>query len=329
MTSDSMNFTIIIATSGRTEKLQHLFRYLQCAVLRLGDPATVIVVDNDPGYRAESTVKQWPETMGMKVVYLKSEPRNKSAALNAGIQAAQTDWLAFTDDDTEPDAEWLVMGRQYLKISGVRIAGGHIVPGALPTDLPAWLVAGPSGRLPHGGVFVQYEPRPSSGVLRPADPIPFGANIFVHKSIFRDYGMYDEQLWRLCGKAALGVDDGEFGVRIKNALEPIGYCHEALVVHPVHRERESVCDHLRIAYRYGWRDPMVFFDAKRPLIEWFRFKRMVLLAARACHHGLKNDPAGAVADLVEAVKCLGALCNRWSIRYRQWAKFQAQHCSIS
>jgi GT2 family glycosyltransferase len=313
-----MNFSIIIATCGRPERLVNALDHVERALERVSGKHVLVVVDNDAQYLAEAVVRGHRSASGSQVIYLRSEPRNKSAALNAGIAAAPTEWLAFTDDDTEPDPDWLLRAGDYLRKIGVRVAGGRVIPGPMEGRVPSWLVTGASGRVPHGGVFVHYEPMPVSGILKSTDPIPYGANVFVHKSVFNEYGGYDEALWRLCGNAALGVDDGEFGVRIQAAGEPIGYCHESLVVHPVHLERASVREHLRIAYRYGWRDLMVFFDEKRPLVEWFRFKQMIRLGLRSIANGMKRDPAGMVADWVDISKHWGALCNRLSPQYRKW-----------
>jgi GT2 family glycosyltransferase len=296
---------------------------------RIDGRHVLVVVDNDPRYLAEPVIKEHHSTSGAQVIYLRSEPRNKSAALNAGIAAAPTEWLAFTDDDTEPDPDWLLRAGEYLMTTGVRVAGGRVIPGPVEGRIPPWLVAGASGRLPHGGVFVHYEPMSASGILKSSDPIPYGANVFVHKSVFELYGGYDEVLWRLCGKAALGVDDGEFGVRIQIAGEPIGYCHEALVVHPIHLERASVGEHLRIAYRYGWRDPLVFYNPRRSMVEWFRFRQIVKLSIGAFRDGLKGDRAGAVANLVDVAKNAGTLASRWSVQYRKWTQVQKARRTIA
>jgi hypothetical protein len=64
---------------------------------------------------------------------------------------------------------------------------------------------------------------------------------------------------------------------------------------------------------------MVFFDAKRPLVEWFRFRRMALLGARSIASWVRRDPAGVIADWVDIAKNWGALCNRWTPQYRRWA----------
>jgi glycosyltransferase involved in cell wall biosynthesis len=319
-----IEFSVIIATCGRPDRLARVLGFVEAAILRAGGKGHIVVVDNDPKYAAAVVIKDYQAQVTSHILYLKSEPCNKSAALNAGIAAAPTDWLAFTDDDTEPDPDWLRIGTQYLQTAGVRVAGGRVFPGPVEGNVPAWLKAGKSGRVPHGGVFVHYEPMQASGMLASDARIPYGANVFIHKAVFKDYGGYDEDLWRLCGRAALGVDDGEFGVRLQAAGEPIGYCHESVVVHPVHVERASVIEHLRIAYRYGWRDPMVFFGARRPLIEWFRVKRMAVLGLRSVASLVRRDMAGVVADWVDIAKNFGAIRNRWSPQYRQWKKIQCR-----
>jgi glycosyltransferase involved in cell wall biosynthesis len=325
MEREAQMFSVIIATCGRPERLTNVLGYLGTAITRYGKSCPVVIADNDPGYPAEKIVREYVLPLASPLIYLKTEPRNKSAALNAAIQAAPTDWLAFTDDDTEPTADWLLEGQRYLELSEVRVAGGRVVPGAPSGSLPSWLVAGRSGRIPHGGYFVHYEPQSVSGILATPASVPYGANVFIHKSVFRDFGLYDEVLWRLCGKAALGVDDGEFGVRIQTAGEPIGYCHEAVVVHPVHDERISIRDHLRFAYRYGWRDPMVFFDPQRPLVEWFRFRRILVLLGEAWCDWLGGDPASALAYMGDAMKCWGGFCNRWSKQFREWREIRIRN----
>jgi hypothetical protein len=146
--------------------------------------------------------------------------------------------------------------------------------------------------------------------------------VFIRRDIFRDYGGYDEVLWEYCGKAALGVDDGEFGVRLKRTGEPIGYCRESKVVHPVHAERYSLGSHARIAYYYGWRDPLVFFDSSRPVVEFFRLRQIARLGCRAAVNVVRRDVAAAVCDLADVAVHVGGIVSRLSPVYRQWAALQ-------
>ena len=185
--------------------------------------------------------------------------------------------------------------------------------------LPAWLKPGRSGRVASHGILVRYAPLAASGMLRPSDPVPYGANFFVRRDLFERHGLFDEALWELGGRAALGGEDTEFEVRVRDRGEPIGYCREALVVHPVHYERCRLRRQLRLAYDYGWREPLVFFRADRPRFEFYRAPLILRGAAGAVGDWLRGDPAGAVDHLLRATRCLGEAAGRLSRAYRRRA----------
>ncbi len=319
-----MTFTVIIATFDRPDRLARVLGCVSAASRKTGEAHPVVVVDNGSRLPAGPIASALSASTGLSIRCLASRPGDKCRALNMGIAAASTEWLAFTDDDTLPDGGWLAEGARFAAAGGCRVFGGRVLPGEPPGLLPAWLQPGRSGRFPWvGGALVRYEPMSASGRLPRSHPIPFGANIFVRRDVFAEFGGYDETLWALCGRAALGVDDGEFGVRLQSAGEPIGYCREALVVHPVHEERYSIASHLRIAYRYGWRDPLVFFDPRRPAVELFRLRQVAGLSARAAAAALRRDAAAAVSDLSDAAKAVGAVACRQSRAYREWARLRA------
>lgn len=308
-------FTIVIATCGRPDRLAEVLRSTACANTVAGGGCKVVVVDNHADLTAEKTVREFAHTGKIPTTYLKSRPHNKCAALNTGIQAALTDWIAFTDDDTIPEPTWLREAARYAGGGSARMFAGRIVPGECES-LPRWLKAGKSGRVLKAGVFVHYEPRQSTGLLGPSDAVPYGANVFVHRHIFEEYGVYDEALWRMCGKAALGVDDGEFGIRVSKAGEPIGYCHESVVVHPVHDDRFSLYAQLRIAYRYGWRDPLVFHEEYRHPHFLFRLRLVLANTLGAICEAARADVSASGAHLGEAARNVGRIVGRFSQSYR-------------
>jgi GT2 family glycosyltransferase len=257
--------------------------------------------------------------------YLRSTPFNKAKALNAGIAAAKSEWLVFTDDDTLPDPDWLVCGAQYAKRSGLRVFGGRIVAGEDPPELPTWLRSGRSGRVPDIGVHVRYEPLTASGLVQSHQMAPLGANMFCCRDVFAEYGGYDEELWDLCkARWSLGCEDSEFGHRLKLRGEPIGYCREAVVVHPVNAERASIRLHLRRAYSEGWRQPLIFTEECRPWFEPFRVRSLVMFAVGAVRDVWRRDWAGAMERLVEMVRTCGGIAGRWSGAYR--VRMQANCC---
>jgi GT2 family glycosyltransferase len=315
-----MDFTIIIATCGRPERLRSALGAVENALRTAAGSHRVIVVDNAPTHAAGSIVREIGAASGAVVTYLESTPRNKAHALNAGIRAADTEWLAFTDDDTLPDAQWVASAATFAEASRCRVFGGRIAPGAPEQPLPRWLVPGRSGRVPQMGVFVEYAPRPDSGALEPSMPVPFGANVFAMRRVFEEYGGYDEDLWRLSGRVPLGSEDSEFGIRVRERGERIGYCHEALVVHPVHHERCTLRSHLRLAYYYGWREPMIFFRADRPLFEKYYLRLVGSRAAGMVADFCRRDPAGAADHLINSVRAIGHMVGRWTPAYRERAR---------
>ena len=315
-----MKFTVVIATCDRPLRLARGLKALEEAIAVSGEGHRIVVADNGPQHTAAGVVESFAERSFVPVEYLQTAPRDKSQALNAGIRAAETDWLAFTDDDTLPDANWLKNAAEYAERTGLRVFAGRIVPGPPDKRLPRWLTPGRSGRVPRAGVLVDYAPMPASGVLDNEMPVPFGANVFVRRAVFEEHGYYDEYLWSLCGKKALGVEDGEFGVRIRSRGEPIGYSHEAVVVHPVHHDRCRLWIQIRIAYAYGWREPFVFFDAARPAIQPYLLRLAAVYLFRAAADLFRRDYAGAADGLVEAARCKGAILGRLSPKYRWRAR---------
>jgi len=242
-----------------------------------------------------------------------------------GIASSGNEWIAFTDDDTLPDEEWLNRAEAFIRKHDVRVVSGRICPDKDREQLPGRFCKGRSGRVASvGSAIVEYDPTAKSGVLPENAQVPFGANAFIRRDVFEDYGGYDEILWRLCGKKALGVDDGEFGVRIQAAGELIGYCREAVVVHPVHAERFSFWSHMKVAYAYGWRDSFVFFDSNRPAFERFRLRLMGRMIWRLMRDVVRNDPGGALADVVDISKQVGCIVGRLSPQYREWCRLKSE-----
>jgi len=325
------------------------------AIARHGCGSKVIVVDNSGSSPAGALVEKLVTENPGRIFHAKSDPLNKCAALNAGIRLADTEWLAFTDDDTIPSPEWLVKGSEYAALSGLNVFGGKVVAGdyesthnpnqhaemlrraqhdsslrdpiisgaifgaesrnpgpgnILKTTVPSWLQPGKSGRVPKGPAIVDYAPMPASGVLGPEMQVPLGANIFVRKSVFEKYGGYDEGLWARCGRAALGCEDAELAMRVRRCGEKIGYCAEAVVVHPVYEERATVFNHLRWSCRMGFRENILFpEDARKVSAAWLTKSAAVHLFG-AVRMTARKDTAAAVCELMAAARCAGQMTGK-------------------
>lgn len=88
-------FSLILATVGRTAELNRLFDTLAAQTLHDFD---VIVVDQNRDDRLLPILHR-ARYLGLIVRHLKHSPPNLALARNAGIAAADGQWLGFPDDD--------------------------------------------------------------------------------------------------------------------------------------------------------------------------------------------------------------------------------------
>ncbi len=171
------------------------------------DALEIVVVDDGPSERTRALVASWTERMarrGITLRYLASPgPHGPAAARNFGWRAARGRVIAFTDDDTLPDAGWLVAGARAFE-EGAEAAWGRIVMPipAEPTD---------------------YE-RDANGLERASFVT---ANCFCLRSVLERLGGFDERFrvaWR---------EDSDLYFRLIDAGVRIVHVPQALVVHPV------------------------------------------------------------------------------------------------
>lgn len=128
-----------------------------------------------------------------------------AAARNAGWRAARAVLVAFTDDDTQPDLDWLQQGRRAMQLhpEWVALTGRVVVPrdGARPSD-HALMTQG----------------------LERAEFVT--ANAFVRRDALQCIGGFDERFnraWR---------EDSDLQFRLM-AVGAVGRCEHAVVMHPV------------------------------------------------------------------------------------------------
>ncbi|MFL6629639.1 MAG: glycosyltransferase family 2 protein [Vitreoscilla sp.] len=206
--------SVVIPTYKRPELLTRCLDALLAQTL----PAhcfEIIVVDDgsDDDTRAAcaDVARRSCDRAGPVLRYLRPQgSRGPAAARNRGWRAAQGRVVAFTDDDTLPDPDWLRQGETALAARGVLAAWGRVhvpMPAALTDN--ARNTAGLEN-----AVFVT-------------------ANAFVRRDALRDVGGFDERYRRAWREDT----DLYFALVRRFGAAAVVAAPAALVLHPVREAR--------------------------------------------------------------------------------------------
>ncbi len=170
---------------------------------------------------------------------LRLQPEGLSAARNAGAAAASGEILAFTDDDCEPDPEWIARLLPVFQAGTHAAAGGPNLPPAARTWEEAVVCAAPGA--------------PSHVLLSDAEAehLP-GCNLAVTRAAFEAIGGFDQR-FRTAG------DDVDFCWRLRDAGFRLGFAPGAFVWH---WRRPSISAFLRQQLGYGRAERLLL--AKHP-----------------------------------------------------------------
>jgi GT2 family glycosyltransferase len=179
-----------------------------CAQTLPGDAYEIIVCDDGPDddTRAlvESVAARHSTAGGPAVRYLPVHAtQGPAAARNVGWRHAQAEVLAFTDDDTQPDADWLSQGLAAMQPTFAAVSGCVVMP--LP-DPPTDYALNESG-------------------LTTADFVT--ANCFVRRDALEVVGGFDERFtmaWR---------EDSDLQFKLLRHGYALGRAPDAVVTHPL------------------------------------------------------------------------------------------------
>jgi glycosyltransferase involved in cell wall biosynthesis len=135
---------ICVATYKRPQGLERLLGSLsQLHLDRNSDTAIrVVIVDNDEDQSARGVVQQWKALSPWPVHYDVEPKRGISHARNRLVSlAADSEFIAFIDDDEIADPHWLTELLSAQKRFGSEIVVGPVVP-RFEVDPPTWLLKG-------------------------------------------------------------------------------------------------------------------------------------------------------------------------------------------
>jgi O-antigen biosynthesis protein len=230
--------TVVIPTIARPA---HLSRCLESVLVGDRRPDRVIVCDQSQDGRTAAAVD------GVRgdaaVLYVRLRLAGASAARNAGIERAETDLIAFIDDDCTAGLGWLeglvgayVRGAANEAIAGVAGAvlpvssEGRSLPLASRTSMTAARFSAADGAL-------------ERGEWAPSD-VGTGANLLVPRAILNEIGGFDTTL----GPGTVGAAGEDVDLLYRLArVGTLLYAPAAVVFHPATTRRGR----LRSRVRYG------------------------------------------------------------------------------
>lgn len=118
------NFSLIIPTYDRPERLSNCLESLT----RLNyscDRFEVIVVDDGSFESLQPIVQKFEKQLNLQ--YFQQKNAGPATARNTGADIAKGKYLVFTDDDCQPDSEWLSAFDNVFKQNPNGILGGHTI----------------------------------------------------------------------------------------------------------------------------------------------------------------------------------------------------------
>ncbi|WP_292177096.1 glycosyltransferase [Brevundimonas sp.] len=222
MPDDGPSVTLVIPTKNNLLKLSRLLRSLPQTTYR---NYRVLVIDNESD---DERVIDLLNTLPYQVARIPSgaDGFNYSALNNRAVEAVDTDYVLFLNDDTEViDPSWLSQMVGWSRLPGVGAVGARLLFG--------------SGRVQHGGIspslavgYTMFRGLPSADagylsyakVTRNVAAVT-AACMLTPTGLFKKLGGFDE------GAFGVAYNDVDYCFRVRDAGLRIVFCGEATLYH--------------------------------------------------------------------------------------------------
>jgi len=303
--------SVIIATRNRDTLLA---RTLAALLVQQWprDRFEIIVADNGSTDRTRIVVEGAAAREGLPSVrYLYVAQPGKSHAVNAAIEQARGDLLAFTDDDVTPSPHWLESLAGAASVPDVDFVAGRILPD-WETAAPAWLSPAIYGVL---AIADNGAEQRVIALGTNEHIMPIGANVAVRAGVVRRLGGLRPDLGKLDDTLRTG-EDHEFFLRLihhgcRGVYEP-----EAVVRHFVPASRLERGYFRRWLYQNGQDVAKVEAAFARgvpyllrvPRYLWRRAAKDLLAAATSA---LRRDEAARFASALRVIWFGGYVREAW------------------
>jgi GT2 family glycosyltransferase len=223
--SAPVDFSIIIPTFERPQALARCLDVL-CSLNPTGPTFEVIVIDDGGTAPLDPVVTTARQRLSLTLMRL--DHAGPAAARNLGAERARGRWLAFIDDDCEPDPKWLsLLARRFVNQPNAML-GGRVVNGLEGNVYCAALQ-----------LLVDYTSHHFQGGGR---RFVASCNMTVPAEPFRRLGGFDASF------AFAGGEDRDLCARWHAAGYAVSHAPEAVVWH---RHSLSLAGFCRLNHRYG------------------------------------------------------------------------------
>jgi len=208
--------SVVLPTFHRPVLLERCLRALLAQTLAPQRFEILVVDDGHDDLTREQVQAIAAQLPAPRVRYLRADSgRGPAVARNFGWRQAQAPCVAFTDDDTRPEPDWLAEGLATLREHG------------------DWVAAAGQVRVPCEG-DASRRPTDHELMTRGLETAEFvTANAFVRREALQRIDGFDERFrraWR---------EDSDLQFRLQ-ALGPVGRAPRAVVCHPVRPEAWGV-----------------------------------------------------------------------------------------
>ena len=221
-----IRISLVIATYNRAGSLAETLGSVAQQTLPAGE-WECIVVDNrstdDTAVRFEAFAAGCPQ-LNMRRIY--EERQGLSHARNAGIAAAQGEYIAIVDDDERLNPEFLAAYAALFDSYPEAMSAGGRVIAEYETGRPRWMspfTEQPIANPTDWGDRVRPFPR---------GHIPAGGNMAFRRTAFERWGLFNPELGRV-GTRLIGGEESDLFARLREAGAPCYYVPGAVIGHRI------------------------------------------------------------------------------------------------
>jgi glycosyltransferase involved in cell wall biosynthesis len=198
--------TILICTYNRSSFLRDTLEAIVASPRRGDYRAELIVVDNNSTDDTRSVVERAAADAPLPVRYAFEPRQGKSFALNRGLQMAQGQVIAHTDDDVWPEPPWLNRIVDAFRARDITFAFGKVLP-RWSQRPPAELLTPRAHEIWGPLAILDYGEEPAAYTIDDGGQrLPVGANLAFRRQTLIDIGGWRTDLGKVDNTLISGED---------------------------------------------------------------------------------------------------------------------------